>query len=114
MLTRKDFDLVLKNTVKAEWEQILYALKRFSYFDNFTEIEKRECCILSKIKIFPKDSIIVGCGINVNHVHFIVKGQASILVQLLTDKSEKMLKGEINYSTNFPLIPSGYLKLRQM
>lgn len=95
MLKRKDFDRVLKNTVKAEWDQILSALKRFTYFENFTEIEKRECCILSKIKVFPKDSIIVGDSLNINHVHFILKGRASILVQLLTDSSDRMLKEKL-------------------
>lgn len=105
MLKRHDFDRVLKRTVQAEWNEILEALHHFSYFSSFNEIERRECCILSKIKVFPKDTIIVGGNIgNVNLVHFILKGEASMLVQLLIDQKSNKCAGEIEIDARKPFM----------
>lgn len=96
MLKKEDFVRVLKSTVKAEWDAILLALKRFEYFENFSKIDNRECCILSNIRLFTKGSIILGGSYgNANYMHFILKGKASILVQLTVEK---------NYTLNGRLI----------
>lgn len=90
MLKRNDFDNILKRTVQNEWARILTSLTRFNYFDDFNAIDKRECCILSKIKEFEKDNIIISSTEgNKNLVHFILEGQASILMQVRSDRSLK-------------------------
>lgn len=107
MLKNEDFERVLKTTVAAEWSAILHGLSRFTYFENLSEIDKRECCILSKICVFKEDTIIVGGSHgNANYVHLILDGTASVLVQLLTDESDCSYKGNICVKHNKPYMPS--------
>lgn len=107
MLKASDFNRVLKVTVEAEWKAILRALNRFSYFANFSEIERRECCILSKIREFKEESVMIGGSSgNINYVHFILSGTATIFVQLLTDQTFSSFKGNITTKSKTPFMPS--------
>lgn len=83
-----DFGRVLKSTVKKEWADILEAMSRFRYFDEFDDVSKRECCILSKMKHFEKDATILGDNKGmVHYVHFILKGQAAVIEHLMLARS---------------------------
>ncbi|GJQ81454.1 hypothetical protein Trydic_g14611 [Trypoxylus dichotomus] len=59
LLRKADFDIVLKETVKEQWDEIQKAMVQFSYFDGWDDVAVRECCIYSKIKPFIRDQTIL-------------------------------------------------------
>ncbi|GJQ70932.1 hypothetical protein Trydic_g849 [Trypoxylus dichotomus] len=87
-LKKADFDIVLKASVKQQWDEIQKAMSRFEYFDGWNEVAVRECCIYSKIKPYVRDQTIVGDGQGVtSSAYFILKGQCRIIEHLLVSVS---------------------------
>lgn len=66
----------------------MQAMSRFTYFDDYDDVSKRECCILSKMKYFEKDATIIGDNKGmVHYIHFILKGQAAVIEHLMLARS---------------------------
>ncbi|KAK9694811.1 Cyclic nucleotide-binding domain [Popillia japonica] len=87
-LKKADFDIVLKASVKEQWNEIQKAMSRFEYFDGWDEVAVRECCIYSKIKPYVRDQAILGDGQGIrSSVYFVLKGQCKIIEHLLVTKS---------------------------
>ncbi|KAI4471223.1 hypothetical protein MML48_1g07606 [Holotrichia oblita] len=87
-LKKADFDIVLKASVKKQWQEIQTAMSKFEYFNGWDEVAVRECCIYSKIKPYIRDQAIVGDGQGVaSSVYFILKGQCKIIEHLLVTSS---------------------------
>ncbi|KAF5284733.1 hypothetical protein FQR65_LT13435 [Abscondita terminalis] len=83
-LKKEDFDVVLKATVQEEWDNIKEALNMFTYFQNWDEISKRECCILSKIQEYKIDETILGDGVGLtDYVYFVINGSCRIIHHLM-------------------------------
>ncbi|XP_066591883.1 uncharacterized protein [Prorops nasuta] len=96
VLTHDDFDDILKGLLLAEWDILQDALLHFNYFKGWDDQAKRECCILSKLKDFEPNEILLGDGVGmVNYVHFIVNGECRLLEHMLI--REKCVGNRIKY-----------------
>lgn len=83
-LKKADFDIVLKASVKQQWDEIQRAMSRFAYFDGWDEVAVRECCIYSKIKPYIRDQTIVGDGVGIqSSAYFVLKGECRVIEHLL-------------------------------
>ncbi|XP_058443373.1 uncharacterized protein LOC131425449 [Malaya genurostris] len=87
-----DFERLLEPTLRLQWNQMMEALRRFQYFDHWSEDQIRECCILAKVNDFkPQQQIAVcGTGANFEYTYFVLSGQCMILQCL---KVKKKMKG---------------------
>lgn len=81
-LKKEDFNIVLKATLAKEWNEILDAIVRFEYFENWTEVDRRECCIYSKIKNFKRDALVYDAEYVDPYVYFILNGQCKVIEEL--------------------------------
>ncbi|XP_077259067.1 uncharacterized protein LOC143895632 isoform X1 [Temnothorax americanus] len=52
LITRDDFDSILRDSLTKKWDILRDALVHFNYFKLWDEETVRECCILSKLKDF--------------------------------------------------------------
>ncbi|XP_071570054.1 uncharacterized protein [Temnothorax nylanderi] len=52
LITRDDFDSILRDSLTKKWDVLRDALVHFNYFKLWDEETVRECCILSKLKDF--------------------------------------------------------------
>ncbi|XP_028134110.2 uncharacterized protein LOC114329268 [Diabrotica virgifera virgifera] len=78
---KADFEYVLKETVTALWDRLTNVLDRLTYFKNWDQITKRECCIICKTRNFEANETILGDGIGFQqHVYFVIEG-ACMLVE---------------------------------
>lgn len=81
---KKDFDIVLKESVKEQWDEIQTAMRRFNYFDGWDDVAVRECCIYSKIKPYIRDQTILGDGSGTTtSTYFVLKGKCRLIEHLL-------------------------------
>lgn len=84
--------MVLKSSLQKQWNYILNALKKFTYFEDWNEIAKRECCIYSKIKNYKKGDVIYKQGtMATNFAFFVLKGTCICIQEL--DVIEKKING---------------------
>ncbi|KAK9885688.1 hypothetical protein WA026_012453 [Henosepilachna vigintioctopunctata] len=96
VLYKEDFDAVLKSTVMAEWDEIKHCMSLFSYFDTWDEIAVRDCCILSKVKNYGIDDIVLSDDIgNKKVVYFLVEGQCHLVEYM--DLEETKIGCKITY-----------------
>lgn len=76
------FDVILRETLQAVWDEMLSAIEKFEYFAQWSPVDQRECCIYSKMKHFEKDQLIF----NWNHpdpmTYLIVKGKCRLIEEL--------------------------------
>lgn len=83
-LKKDDFDVVLKSTVQKQWNEVHEAMRLFTYFDEWDDIAIRECCILSKMKSYVPDQVVLGDNQGLHdYVYFILKGQCRIIEHLV-------------------------------
>lgn len=59
LIPRKSFDEILRDTLLAEWDVLQDALVHFNYFKNWDVKTIRECCILSRMKNFLPDEVLI-------------------------------------------------------
>lgn len=106
-LKKNDFDIILKSTVKKQWEEVQHAMSSFSYFEDWDEIAIRECCILSKMKAYATDQTILGDGVGLrDYVYFILKGKCRVIEHLMVTKEVK--NGKTFYRLYSPAAGSDY------
>lgn len=101
-LLKEDFNIVLKATVQEQWMEVQHALDKFTYFQNWNDMTRRECCILAKMLAFEQDETIHGDGLgNKDYVYFVLKGQCRIIQHLYTTRYTK--NGKVHYKIYHPL-----------
>ncbi|XP_044267126.1 cyclic nucleotide-binding domain-containing protein 2-like [Tribolium madens] len=84
---REDFDRVLKDTVASQWAEVQENMSWFTYFQNWSEVDIRESCILAKKKNFEPDQIVLSStGGQLDCVYFITKGSC-YLIEYMTIKT---------------------------
>ncbi|KAB0799839.1 hypothetical protein PPYR_07719 [Photinus pyralis] len=101
-LLKDDFNIVLKATVQQQWFEVQRALDMFTYFENWNDMTRRECCILAKMLAFKPDETIRGDGVgNKDYVYFVLKGQCRIIQHLYTTHYTK--NGKVHYKIYHPV-----------
>ncbi|XP_020278241.1 uncharacterized protein LOC109851980 isoform X2 [Pseudomyrmex gracilis] len=84
LIDQDDFNSILRSTLTKEWDVLRDALVHFDYFRTWDAETVRECCILSKLKEFKPNEILLGDGQGmVNYVHFILHGECRLIEHLL-------------------------------
>ncbi|TGZ48887.1 uncharacterized protein [Temnothorax longispinosus] len=84
LITRDDFDSILRDSLTKKWDVLRDALVHFNYFKLWDEETVRECCILSKLKDFKPNEVLLGDGRGmVNYVHFILSGKCRLIEHML-------------------------------
>lgn len=81
-LQKDDFNIILKSSLQAQWDEILLAIKRFEYFVDWNEVDKRECCIYAKTKFYSKNDLVYDATFVEPYSYFILKGQCKIIEEL--------------------------------
>ncbi|XP_058811524.1 cAMP-dependent protein kinase type I-alpha regulatory subunit-like [Topomyia yanbarensis] len=89
-----DFERLLEPTLRLQWNQMMEALRRFQYFDHWSEDQIRECCILAKVNDFNSQQQIAVCGTggNFEYAYFVLSGQCMILQCLKVKKKMNGLR----------------------
>ncbi|CAL1684261.1 unnamed protein product [Lasius platythorax] len=84
LITRNDFDNILRDVLTQKWDVLRDALVHFNYFKAWDEETVRECCILSKLKDFKPNEVLLGDGTGmVNYVHFVLSGECRLIEHML-------------------------------
>uniref|UniRef100_A0A1Q3G5G3 Putative effector domain of the cap family of transcription factors n=1 Tax=Culex tarsalis TaxID=7177 RepID=A0A1Q3G5G3_CULTA len=88
---REDFGRILEGTLRLQWELMQEAIRRFQYFDHWSEEQIRECCILAKVNRYEPQQQIAGAdtGFNTEYAYFVLSGQCMILQCLKVKKKRR-------------------------
>ncbi|XP_051172498.1 uncharacterized protein LOC127288852 [Leptopilina boulardi] len=96
-ISREYFNQILKHSLMEEWDILQDALINFNYFKGWDENTMRECCILSKVKNYKPNEIIIGDGKGmVNYVYFVLVGECKLIEHMIVE--EKKFNREIQYN----------------
>lgn len=97
-LRKDDFDEILKASVMAEWDEIRSCMGLFTgYFQSWDQMTIRECCILSKVKHYKIDDVILSDDIgDKKYVYFLIDGQCH-LIEHMTLQMREMPSGAKTY-----------------
>ncbi|XP_043267774.1 uncharacterized protein [Venturia canescens] len=88
-IAKIDFDRILKNILLRDWSILQDALVTFNYFKAWDESTIRECCILSKIKNFEPNEVLLGDGKGmVNYVYFILAGECRLIEHIIIQEEK--------------------------
>ncbi|XP_029053416.1 uncharacterized protein LOC114880996 isoform X1 [Osmia bicornis bicornis] len=83
-ISSQDFEDILRPTLMKEWNALQEALIYFNYFKCWDEKMMRECCILSRLKEFQADEVLLGDGKGmVNYVHFLLEGECELIEHII-------------------------------
>lgn len=89
-IKREDFDRVLKETVTAQWAELLQDMSLFSYFKDWSSFDLRECCIYGKKKNFEAEQIVLsGSGGESECVYFVIKGSCYLIEHMTIGTKQK-------------------------
>ncbi|KAI4497774.1 hypothetical protein M0802_007100 [Mischocyttarus mexicanus] len=84
LINLDDFNEKLKDYLMDQWNILQDALVHFNYFKTWNEETVRECCILSKLKYFQANEVLLGDGKGmVNYVHFLLEGECRLIEHIL-------------------------------
>ncbi|XP_043491458.1 cAMP-dependent protein kinase regulatory subunit-like [Polistes fuscatus] len=96
LINLDDFNEILKDYLMDQWNILQDALVCFNYFETWDEETIRECCILSKLKDFQANEVLLGDGKGmVNYVHFLLEGECRLIEHILV--KEKPTAHEMRY-----------------
>ncbi|XP_055615342.1 rho GTPase-activating protein gacV-like [Toxorhynchites rutilus septentrionalis] len=98
----KYFERLLGPTLRLQWQQTREAMKRFQFFDNWTDLQVSEMCILAKIKSYERQQNIYmpkACAGN-DYAYFVLSGECMILQCL------KVLKKKRGKRVCYRLLPA--------
>lgn len=82
VLEKAPFDVILKDTLQAVWDEILSAISKFEYFAQWNAVDQRECCIYSKMRHFAKDQLIFNWNNPDPMTYLIVKGRCKLIEEV--------------------------------
>ncbi|XP_050508196.1 cyclic nucleotide-binding domain-containing protein 2-like [Diabrotica virgifera virgifera] len=87
VIKKDDFHSIIRDYVLEDWNQIQAILDKFTYFKNWDSVTKREASILTKMKTYKADEIILGDAFgSPPYVHFITKGSACLIENIQVHK----------------------------
>nr|CAD7406460.1 unnamed protein product [Timema cristinae] len=79
-LMKEDFANVLQASLQHHWDDCKRAMQQFPYFNGWDEVAVRECCILSKLKSYGPDQMMLGDGVGQpNYVYFVLQGTCRVV-----------------------------------
>lgn len=58
-IAKPDFDHLLRDFLQDEWNVLADAVVSFDYFKGWSEEKKRECCVLSKLKDYNAEDVMI-------------------------------------------------------
>ncbi|GAB0093607.1 hypothetical protein DMENIID0001_087710 [Sergentomyia squamirostris] len=95
-VSRQDFEVHLRSILQEQWNQKREILDRpifKEYFQNFSEKQMREACVLAKLHRYDRDEIVLceSSGLK-SFTYFMISGQCSIMQCLKVDHSQRRLK----------------------
>ncbi|XP_046489030.1 cyclic nucleotide-binding domain-containing protein 2 [Neodiprion pinetum] len=100
-ITREDFNVVLRPWLTEQWEIFKDAIVNFNYFKGWDEETMRECCILSKIRDYRPDEVLLGDAKGmVNYVHFILHGKCRVIEHMVIH--EELVVNKVKYKLYDP------------
>ncbi|KAK0183117.1 hypothetical protein PV327_001187 [Microctonus hyperodae] len=83
-INKSHFDRLLKFNLLENWNILQDALVTFNYFNTWDKTTVRDCCIISKIKDYQPNEIILGDGKGmVNYVYFLLSGNCRLIEHML-------------------------------
>ncbi|XP_076660967.1 uncharacterized protein LOC143364561 [Halictus rubicundus] len=104
LIPQKCFNMVLRPYLSSEWDILQDALVHFNYFKTWDRDTVRECCILSRMKDFRPDEVLLGDGKGmVNYVHFVLEGECR-LIEHMTVHEEYISSGNVRYELYHPRV----------
>ncbi|XP_026672913.1 uncharacterized protein LOC113464833, partial [Ceratina calcarata] len=107
LINSRDFDDILRRHLKREWNVLQDALVNFNYFKSWSVELIRECCILSRIKEYQPDEVLLGDGKGmVNYVHFLLEGECRLIEHMVV-REERTVYG-VHYELYDPGKPSAH------
>ncbi|XP_015177482.1 PREDICTED: uncharacterized protein LOC107066930 [Polistes dominula] len=105
LINLDDFNEILRDYLMDQWNILQDALVHFNYFERWDEETIRECCILSKLKDFQANEVLLGDGKGmVNYVHFLLEGECRLIEHILV--KEKPTAHEMRYELFDPDVMS--------
>ncbi|KAK2588222.1 hypothetical protein KPH14_004257 [Odynerus spinipes] len=112
VITLDDFNEILRDKLTKEWNVLQDAVVHFNYFKTWDDETIRECCILSRLKHFNANEVLLGDGKGlVNYVHFILEGECRLIEHMLVKEEPshhgmryKLIDSETISSTTIPQI----------
>ncbi|XP_076631746.1 uncharacterized protein LOC143346931 isoform X1 [Colletes latitarsis] len=101
LISRDNFDDILRHHLTKEWDVLQDALVHFNYFKSWDAETIRECCILSRMKDFQPDEVLLGDGKGmVNYVHFLMDGECHLIEHILV--REEISNNKVHYELYDP------------
>ncbi|XP_061934225.1 uncharacterized protein LOC107994723 isoform X2 [Apis cerana] len=98
LIPQNEFDDLVRPFLQKEWDLLQDALINFNYFKSWDEKTIRECCILSKIRDYQIDEVLLGDGKGmVNYVHFLLEGECSLIEHMIVREKHSV------YGTHYEL-----------
>ncbi|XP_053989307.1 uncharacterized protein LOC128881906 isoform X2 [Hylaeus volcanicus] len=98
---RDKFDETLRCYLMEEWDVLQDALVHFNYFKSWDAEAIRECCILSRMKDFQPDEVLLGdCKGMVNYVHFVLDGECRLIEHIVV--REQFSADKVHYELYDP------------
>ncbi|XP_078038553.1 uncharacterized protein LOC144470856 [Augochlora pura] len=102
LIPEASFNMILRRHLTSEWDILQDALVHFNYFETWDKVTVRECCILSRMKDFRPDEVLLGDGKGmVNYVHFVLEGECR-LIEHMTVREKLMADGNVHYELYDP------------
>ncbi|XP_055639557.1 uncharacterized protein LOC129777349 [Toxorhynchites rutilus septentrionalis] len=101
-VSRKYFERLLGPTLRLQWQQTREAMDRFQFFDNWTDLQFQEMCILTKMKSYERQQKISmpEAGVGSDYAYFVLSGECMILQCL------KVLKKKRGKRVCYRLLPA--------
>ncbi|XP_031828785.1 uncharacterized protein LOC116425343 [Nomia melanderi] len=98
------FNAILRRHLSHEWDILQDALVHFNYFKTWDKDTIRECCILSRVKEFSADEVLLGDGKGmVNYVHFLLEGECRLIEHMIVYE-QSMSDGRVQHKLYDPRI----------
>lgn len=96
ILCKSDFDGLLKDFLKSEFEVLTSAIELFScYFSSWTENSIRECCLGGRLSTYPADIIVMGDKVGPQEEAFFVISGSCRMIQYVQVEANFRYKPEI-------------------
>ncbi|XP_076277246.1 uncharacterized protein LOC143207530 isoform X2 [Lasioglossum baleicum] len=102
LIPQKCFNKILRPYLSKEWDILQDALIHFNYFKTWSKDTVRECCILSRMKNFHPDEVLLGDGKGmVNYVHFVLEGECRLIEHMIVHE-HYISSGNVRYELYRP------------
>ncbi|KAK9869220.1 hypothetical protein WA026_002970 [Henosepilachna vigintioctopunctata] len=84
VIQKEHFDSIIKDTVMRHYSIITSHMKQLPYFDQYSDEDYLEACLVGKVKEFEHDELVLGDDVGYSQfTYFIVKGNINIIHHLM-------------------------------